>query len=122
MAFELELDAISRQIVLNSIVSRYQADKLELAILTEMEVILKPEVREQIKQALERKLGVSLSLEFISQSALNVETPQQADNRKQELARQAAIEQIREDPMVKQLNTLFSAELVESSVKKTHSE
>ena len=122
LAFELDLDAIARQIVLNAVVRHYHAGRLELAILTEMEVILKPEVREQIKRALEVKLGVSLSLEFISQSALDVETPQQADDRKQEQARQAAIEQIRQDPMVKQLSTLFSAELVESSVKKTRSE
>ena len=87
-----------------------------------MEVILKADVRKQIKTAIEHKLGVSLKIEFISQPVLGAETPQQADTRKQEQARQNAIKQLRQNPVVRQLNTLFGAELVENSVKKANSE
>ena len=118
LAFELELNAVPRQIVLNCIVESYTDKHLILAFLPELEVMLKPDLERQIKQAIEHKLGVSLNLELKSSATLAVETPHQAEVRKQEEERQSMIRSIRQDALVQQLKTVFSAELVEDSVQK----
>ncbi len=107
-----------RQIVLNSIVESYTDQHLVLTFLQELEVMLKPDLERQIKQAIEHKLGVSLNLELKSSALLAVETPYQAGVRKQEEERQSMIRSIQQDPLVQQLKTVFSAELVENSVHK----
>ena len=84
--------------------------------------MLKPELEAQIKQAIEQRLGVSLSLELSSQPMLEVETPNEAQARKQAQARQHVISEIRQDAMVQQLQNAFGVELVESSVKKINPE
>lgn len=117
-AFELDLDAIARQIVLNSVIKSYVGDTLQLGFLPELEVMLKPDMEKQIKQAIEQQLGVSLKLEFISMQTLDVETPHQAEIRKLEEERQAVIQQIHQDKVVKQLKDVFGAELIEQSVRK----
>ena len=117
-AFELDLKALARQIVLNCVVSEYTDSELKLSYHSDWEVMLKPDVRQQIKQAIEQQLGVSLTLEFESSERLEMETPHQADLRKQEFERQTAIQQIHQDPVVQQIKTTFGAELIESSVKK----
>ena len=117
-AFQLKLDAISRQIVLNSVVGSYRDNLLKLKLPPDLEVMLKPEIENQIKRAIEQQLGVSLKLEFNTVAELDVETPQQADLRKQEQDRQAAIRSIRQDPEVQQLEQIFGAKLIENSVKK----
>ncbi len=118
LAFELDLDALARQLVLNSTVQSSQNNELKLAFLPELEVLLKPQVEQQIKTALESKLGVSLKIEFISQPLLDGETPQAFKQRKQEQERQDVIRQIKVDPVVVKLKTLFGAELIEPSVSK----
>ena len=118
MAAELNLDAFARQIVLNSVVTSYDDSLLKLTYLAELDVMLKPEIKLQIKQAIEDKLGVSLSLEFESALRLDSETPQQADTRKQEQDRLDAIREIQQDPVVMQITETFGAELILPSVKK----
>jgi len=121
-AFELNLKAIARQIVLNTVVNSYTDNTLKLGFLPELEVMLKPEIEKQIKKAVEQQLGVSLKLEFISMSALDVETPHQAEVRRLEQERQAVIQQIHQDGMVQQLKSVFGAELIEQSVRKRNTE
>ena len=118
LAYQLELNAVARQLVLNSVVISWQQNHLKLGFLPELEVMLNQDLEGQIKRAIEAKLGLSLNLVFQSQAVLDAETPQQAFERKQEQARQQVILQIRQDPVVRQLNTLFGAELIEHSVKK----
>ena len=118
MAAELNLDAFARQIVLNSVVTSYDDSLLKLTYLAELDVMLKPEIKLQIKQAIEDKLGVSLSLEFGSATRLVSETPQQADTRNQEQDRLDAILEIQQDPVVMQITETFGAELILPSVKK----
>ncbi len=118
MAFELELDGLAKQLVMNCIVDSYAENQLKLIFLPELEVMLKPDIESQIKQSLERKLGVSLKLEFKSTTALGCETPHEADERKREQHRQQVIQSIKEDPVVIKLNTVFGAELIEDSVVK----
>ncbi len=75
-------------------------------------------IREEITQAINSKLGVSLKLDLLAQELLEVETPQQARNRELEEQRQAAIDAIRKEDIVRKLHGAFGAELIESSVKK----
>lgn len=117
-AYELELDALAGQVVINCIVHSWQDNHLQLAYLPELELMIKPAVKDQIKQAIETKLGLELKLDFISVPRLDAETPQQAHVRMQQEERQSAIEAIRQDPVVQKLNSLFGARLIENSVKK----
>lgn len=80
--------------------------------------MVKPEVVAQIRQAIETRLGVSLSLELDSCPRFGVETPQQSRQRELAAERQQAIAAIRQDSLVRKLHSAFGAELVESSVKK----
>ncbi len=91
---------------------------MQLAYLPELELMIKPGIKEQIKQAVETKLGLELKLDFISVPRLDAETPQQARIRLQQEERQAAIAAIKQDPVVQKLNSLFGARLIENSVKK----
>jgi hypothetical protein len=118
LAHELELDALAGQLVINCVVKSWQDNHLQLNYLPELEVMTKPEIKDQIKQAIESKLGVSLKLDFISVPELGAETPQQARLRGQEEERRAAIAKIKEDPVVQKLNKMFGAVLIENSVKK----
>ena len=88
--------------------------KLEPEILE----LANAKIRDEITQAIASKLGVSLKLDFLEQEQLEVETPQQARIRQQEEQRQAAIDAIRQEAVVRKLHQAFGAELVESSVKK----
>ena len=117
-AFDLELESIARQLALNSIVASWQDDQLVLAHLPELEVLVKPEIVDQIRQAISSRLGVSLTLELRSQPQLPVETPHQARQRELAAERTAAIQAIRRDPVVRKLQSAFGAELDESSVTK----
>lgn len=118
LAFELELDGLARQIVLNSIVHEYTDKRLQLRFLAELQLMIKPDLERQIKQAIEHKLEVSLSLEFQPSPALDCETPHQARLRNLEQERQGVIQAIRQDPVVQQIKAVFGAELVEDSVNK----
>ncbi len=118
LAYELDLDALAGQVVINCVVKSWQDNQLTLAYLPELELMIKPEIKEQIKRAIESRLGLELKLEFIAQERLNAETPQQARIRLLDEERQSAIAAIKQDPVVQKLNSLFGARLIENSVKK----
>jgi len=117
LAPRLKLDSLARQVVLNSVVTEYADGKLQLALLPEMEWLVKPEIRDAICAAIEAELGVSLDLDIRSRDALPWETPEQAGRRQAEQRRQRVIEAIRQDPVVNELQRRFDAELVETSVR-----
>ncbi len=117
-AHELDLDALAGQVVINCIVQSWQDNHLQLAYLPELELMIKPGIKDQIKQAIESKLGLELKLDFISVPRLDAETPQQARIRLQQEEHQSAIAVIKQDPVVLKLNSLFGARLIENSVKK----
>jgi hypothetical protein len=116
LAFDLGLESIARQVALNSVVVSWQDDRLVLAHLPELELMVKPDIVDQIERAIAHRLEVSLTLELRSEPALEVETPQQARQRELAAERAAAIEAIRLDPVVRKLNSAFGAQLDESSV------
>lgn len=77
-----------------------------------------PANQHEICQAIAAKLGLSLTLELQMQDQLDVETPSETRLRKQSEHRQAAVESIRQQPVVKKLQHIFGAELIESSVRR----
>ncbi len=118
LAFELKLEGIAREFAINSIVTLWDQQRLQLQFKAELEVMRNPEIEAQIKQAIEQQLGVKFSLEMSSQDSLAVETPSEARARKLEQQRQQAIHAIRQDEMVQQLQSAFGVELNEASVRK----
>ncbi len=122
LAPRLQLDSMARQVALNSIVLSYDDGRLELGLLPEMELLLKPEIREGIRKAIEAQLGVSLRLGFHGLEQLPCETPQQAARREAGRERQRVIAEIRRDPVVRELERYFGARLDEDSLRRLDGE
>ncbi len=112
---------MARQVALNSIVSAWEEGRLELSLLPDMQVLLTADNRQAIRQAMEARLGVSLTLELRTCPELPWETPAQAEARQAEQRRQAVIDAIRRDPLTEELGQRFGAELVEASVRELRS-
>ena len=117
-ACELGLQGLAQEIALNSTLESLQQDYLCLNLTSELLELVNPTIEDEIRQAIEIKLGVSLKLEILAQDELEVETPQQFRQRALQDQRQATIEAIRQDGTVQKLNDAFGAELIESSVRK----
>lgn len=81
--------------------------------------MLTPPLAAEIRQALERRLGLSLRIEFTASSGLGSSTPVEARDRQLEDERNAVIAAIRDDRVVRKLGHALAAELDESSVVKT---
>ena len=103
---------------MNSTLESLQQDYVCLNLSSELLELVNPNIEDEIRQAIEIRLGVSLKLELLAQDELGVETPQQFKQRVLQEQKQAAIEAIRQNGIVKKLNDAFGAELVESSVRK----
>ena len=117
-ASELGLQGLALEIALNSTLETLQEDYICLNLTREILELVNPAIEDEIRQAIEIKLGVSLKLELLAQDELEVETPQQYKQRALQDQKQATIEEIRKDRIVKKLNDAFGAELIESSVRK----
>ncbi len=109
---------MAQEIALNCTLESLQQDYLCLNLTSELLELVNPTIEDEIRQAIEIKLGVSLKLELLAQDELDVETPQQFKQRILQDHRQATIEAIRRDDTVQKLNDAFGAELIESSVRK----
>ncbi len=119
LAYELELGGLARQIVANSLVIEQGPERLELGLRQEIHDLLTPPLAAEIRQALERRLGLSLRIEFTAASGLGSSTPVEARDRQLEDERNAVIAAIRDDRVVRKLGHALAAELDESSVVKT---
>ncbi len=117
-AAELGLEGLAQEIALNSTLESLQQDYLCLNLTNELLELVNPTIEDEIRQAIEIKLGVSLKLELLAQDELEVETPQQFKQRVLKDQKQATIEAIRQDDTVQKLSNAFGAELIESSVRK----
>ncbi len=117
-ACELGLQGLAQEIALNSTLESLRQDYLCLNLTSELLDLVDPTIEDEIRQAIEIKLGVSLRLELLAQDELEVETPQQFKQRELHEQKLATIEAIRQQAIVKKLNHAFGAELIESSVKK----
>lgn len=118
LAPRLQLDSMARQVALNCIVESHEDDRLMLALLPEMDVLIKPVIRDNIRKAIEAELGVSLQLEFTTRNSLPCETPAQAEARRAEQKRREVLEDIRRDSVVRELQQYFGAELDETSLRR----
>ena len=116
LAYDLGLAGLGQEIVANSSLESWADGCLRLALLPEIYELASGAIEAEIRQALERKLGVSLRLELGRRDSLAGETPLQAKLRRQEQERQAAIESLRQDSTVRKLTRAFAAELDEDSV------
>lgn len=117
-ASELGLQGLALEIALNSTLETLQEDYICLNLSREILDLVNPAIEDEIRQAIEIKLGVSLKLELLAQDELEVETPQQYKQRALRDQKQVTIEAIRQDRIVKKLKDTFGAELIESSVRK----
>ena len=116
LAYELGLGGLSQEIAANSWLERSGGESLRLLLLPEIRDLATAAIEGEIRQALERKLGVSLQLELAAAQSLAGETPLQARERRLESERLAAIDAIRGDETVLKLQRAFAAELDEASV------
>ena len=117
-ACELGLQGLALEIALNSTLETLHEDYICLNLTREILELVNPAIEDEIRQAIEIKLGVSLKLELLAQDELEEEMPQQYKQRELQDQKRAAIEEIRQDRIVKKLNDALGAELIESSVRK----
>jgi len=116
LAYDLQLGGLSQEIAANSWPDVYDGKRLRLSLLPEIRELATAPIEAEIRQALERKLGVSLQLELAAAETLGGETPLQARERRLERERLSAIDAIRRDETVLKLQRAFAAELDEASV------
>ncbi len=116
LAYDLQLGGLSQEIAANSWLDCYDGNRLRLSLLPEIRELVTAPIEAEIRQALERKLGVSLQLELAAAERLGGETPLQARERRLERERLSAIDAIRRDETVLKLQRAFAAELDEASV------
>ena len=115
LAYDIGLGGLAQEIVANSHLQSYQDGNLLLGLQEELLELATDQIRQEIRQALERKLGVSLHLEMVVSSAKEA-TPLQAREQRLEQERQVAIEAIRQEKTVRKLQQAFTVELDETSV------
>ena len=118
LAYDLGLQGLAREIVLNSLVVSFQSDYLRLQLSPELKEIISPSIEQEIHQAIEKRFNRSCRLEFMAQSQLAGETPYEIKVRQQEAQRQAMITTIKKSEVVTRLNHTFGLSLVENSVRK----
>ncbi len=103
---------------MNSVADSFSDDQLCLRLSPELKRLSNQAIEQEIRQAIQSKLGVSCRFDLVEQAQLEVETPHQAMIRHREEHRQHAIGEIRQCDVVKKLHQAFGVELVESSVRK----
>ena len=118
MAYDLGLEGLAQEIVANSVVSRFEDNRLQLKLPVEIQELLNDSNQAEILAALQRKLGVSLSLDWRACESLSGVTPRQAKEDRSQQERESAIEAIRQEKVVKKLQQALAAELDEASVVK----
>ncbi len=116
MAYELGLGGLAQEIVANSVCLEYGDGRLRLALQPEIHELATDLIKSEITRAIGQKLGVSLTLELEAHNEAAGQTPLQLKNRRLQQERQAAIDAIRQEPVVQKLRQAFAAELDENSV------
>jgi len=117
-AYKLGLLGLAQEIAVNSTLESIRQNIIRLNLTADMHKLVNPVIEDEIRQAIATKLGVSLKLELHVQDAQQVETPHLFKLRQQREQRQTAIEEIKQDGIVRKLGEAFGAELDESSVRK----
>jgi len=121
VAYNLGLAGLAQELVANSQLLSFGDELIDLQLPVELHELVNDQLRAEILQALQQKLGVSLRLELTAAAKLSGTTPLQAKQQREEQERVAAIAAIRDDAMVRKLQHVFDTELDEASVVKIDS-
>ena len=121
LAYRLGLAGLAQEIAANSLLELDGQGSARLLLPGEIHELATPTIEEEIRQALEGALGLSLKLALQARQSLDVETPLQAKTRRLEEERLEAIAAIRQDDSVRKLERAFAVELDEASVVKIES-
>ena len=116
LAYDLGLEGLAQEIAVNSTLDQLAEQRIRLNVSPLIYKLVTAPIEEEIRQAISAKLGVSLKLEFLTQDQLPNETPHLCLQRRLKEQREAIIEEIKNDELVRKLNRAFGAELVETSV------
>jgi hypothetical protein len=118
LAYELGLQGLAQEIAVNSTLDQLDESHFYLNLNAEILKLSDPLIEDEIRQAIASKLGVSLNIELRAQDQLQVETPRLFLQRRLQEQREAVIEEIKQDSIVRKLGDAFDAELIVSSVRK----
>ena len=121
VAYELGLSGIAQELVANCELVSYADQCVRLQLAGELHELVNDLTRGEILAALQQKLGVSLRLEIAATDQLLEQTPLQARLLREQRERQAAIDAIQQDAVVRKLQQAFGVELDEASVVKIES-
>ena len=121
VAYELGLSGIAQELVANCELVSYADQCVRLQLAGELYELVNDLTRGEILAALQQKLGVSLRLEIAATDQLLEHTPLQARLLREQRERQAAIDAIQQDAVVRKLQQAFGVELDEASVVKIES-
>ena len=116
LAWDIDLGGLARQIVANSLLEVDADNRFRLLLAPELYELANDRIETEIRQALEQRLGVSLTLELSASAEATGATPQQCKTQRLEQERNAAIEAIRQEGLVRKLERNFAAQLDEASV------
>ena len=116
LVYELGLGGLAQEIVANSVAVSLQDECLQLALPTEIHELLNERNSDEIREALERNLGVSFSLQWKACAEPAGVTPLQAKIDRERQERETAIDEIKRDELVLKLQRTLAAELDETSV------
>ena len=116
LVYALGLDGLAQEIAANSFAAAWEGDSLQLALPVEIHELLNPRNQDEIRQALERKLGLSLKLDWRANETLPGPSPLQVKRERERQQRDAAIAAIKQDRVVLKLQQALAAELDEASV------
>ena len=118
IVYELGMGGLAQEILANSVLVSREEHHIRLLLQPEILELASDQIRNEIKAALEQKLGVSLQLILTAAVELERATPQQDKTAREERERQDAIAAIREDKVVRKLGQALAVELDETSVVK----
>ena len=107
----LGLTAIARQVAMNCVLAEQNGDFFRLALEPSHAQMLTKTIEERIRAALEQHLGKPVQLK-IQVGGVTTATPASQQKQHQAERRQTAVDQIRQDPRVRELQDRFEARIV----------
>ncbi|MFT5397507.1 MAG: DNA polymerase-3 subunit gamma/tau [Gammaproteobacteria bacterium] len=118
LAYDLGLEGLALQIAANSVVALYEDARLKLEIEPDIYELSSSVIVEEICQAINHRLELSLTLELAACETIASETPLQTKERRDAQERIDAIASIKNEAVVRKLHSALGTELDEISVAK----
>lgn len=111
----LALDGLVRQLALNCAPTRFEADRIDLALAPSHKSLLSPKSEDRLRLALEQRLGQAITLR-VTLSGVIADTPAQQDVRRREEQVKAAQRDIADDAVVRGIVETFNARVLSESI------